>query len=622
MVGARGTISLLAAALLALAGAALAGCEAQEDYFHRLHGPSDVALLEPGGVFEVPVAYVPSFRTGQIAKLDLKRIDLLVEEGAASWLAAPYLACGRDRVLDQVAVTTDGATRVDVWVSDSQRGQVLRVPHVIPDGEGGYSFATVSWEPPVLRDPDGAERSGGPELAELDVRPGFATTETWTITYRGHSWVLEGTASGLQRQEAVPGLAYVSDGDELGFTVLHHGEPVEQGTSFTLVTDTGIEAYDVPGVVSDLKTTPDGAWVVAAVLGYGGDGVLWAHDWQTGISTEVALPAGTVPENLGLHRDGDALFVADSSAASRVLRVDLDGADPALWPVSEIPVSLPGFDVAHGGDAERDYLFVAAAYDETIEILDLASGEPVDANVWTPEVDPVDIGSLITGLDATRRPIEMNSLTGVGLHEEKYAVVASTYAGYLHVIEADTGCQAVESTFGPYLETTEFGTQVTYYDVGPANDVILLTDPVSAQAVSVNPCGGVARDQLWTLRYREDTLDWEVEGSISGIQERHAVEDVRYISDDGEISFVIASGARAASDGDWMRFSVNDGISPVGVLELPGDPLLFTDVFDFREGAWWEHREREVALVPNAGNDVVMWVHVEGYGDGGLKYFR
>jgi len=305
-----------------------------------------------------------------------------------------------------------------------------------------------------------------------------------------------------------------------------------------------------------------------------------------------------------------------------VLRVDLDGADPAAWPVTEIPVTQPGFDVAHSGDPERDYLFVAAAYDETVEILDLASGEPVDANLWTPEVDAINIGSLITGLEATRDLVEMNSLTPAGLHEEKYAVVATTYSGYLHVIEADTGCQAVESSFGPYLETSEFGAAITYYDVGPANDVLLLEDPISGQFVSVNPCGGVAQDQFWTLRYLEDTLDWEVEGSISGIQELRAVEDVRYISDVGEISFVIASGARAPSDGDWIRFSVNDGVSPVGVLELPGDPLIFTDIYDFREGSWWSHREREVAMVPNAGNDVVMWVHIEGYGRGGLKYFR
>ena len=48
-------------------------------------------------------------------------------------------------------VTTDGFSQVDVWVSDSQRGEMLRVPHVIPDGSGGYTFAGVTWEPPVLR---------------------------------------------------------------------------------------------------------------------------------------------------------------------------------------------------------------------------------------------------------------------------------------------------------------------------------------------------------------------------------------------------------------------------------------------------------------------------------------
>jgi len=298
MVAPRWTLPFVPALLVA-ATLALSGCEPQEDYFHRLRGPTDVALLPPGGVFEVPVAYVANFRSGQVAKLDLKRIDLLVEEGQASWFAAPYLACGRDRVIDQIAVTTDGATQVDVWVSDSQRGQVLRVPHVIPDGAGGFTFAGVG---PVQVDAQHAaglgrvgELSSGPELADLDVRPGSATTETWTMTYRGKSWELDGTASGLQQLEALPGLEYETDGQELSFTMLHHGESVEAGTTFTLVTDTGIEAFEVPGVVSDLKTSADGTWVIAAVLGYEGHGVLWAHDWQTGISTVLDLPPAPSP---------------------------------------------------------------------------------------------------------------------------------------------------------------------------------------------------------------------------------------------------------------------------------------------------------------------------------------
>ena len=78
--------------LLLLVGLALPACDSTEDYFHRLYGPTDVAMIAPGGVFEVPVAYATNFRNGHISKLDLKRIDLLVEESAVAWQAAPDLA--------------------------------------------------------------------------------------------------------------------------------------------------------------------------------------------------------------------------------------------------------------------------------------------------------------------------------------------------------------------------------------------------------------------------------------------------------------------------------------------------------------------------------------------------
>lgn len=603
-----------------------AGCESEEQYYHRLHGPTDAAVLPPGDIFEVPVGYVPNYRTGRIAKLDLKRIDLLVEEQVASWLDAPYLPCGADRVLDQIVVVSDGSTRIEVFVSDNRNDQILRVPHVRPDGEGSFTFIDVLWTVPILLGPDGSELSDGPILDSLVVRQGYATTEDWTLTYHNQSWVVTGTASGIQQQEAIPGLAYETDGEELGFTILHDGVDVEEGTSFVFSTDTGIEAFDVPGVVSDMKVTPDGSLLVASVFSYDGNGGLFVIRPDPLILADdmawIDLPAGTIPENIGLHADGNAFFVADSSDANRVLLVTFAEGDLDSFVIEEIPVTEPVFDVAHSRDPDFDYLFAAAAYGETVEIIDLDSGDPVDTNVWTEEVDPVLVGSLITGLEATNEPLSVRALTPTGHPGEAYAVVASTYAGYMHVIEADTGCQTWETAYGPYLEYMDLGSTVIYHDVGPTNDTILLADPITAESVSINPCGGIAHDQSWTLRFEEATQDWEVEGVISGIQEGRARENLRYVSDDGEISFVIASGARATSDGDWIQFSINDGVSPVQVLELPADPVIYTDVYDFREGSWWTHKEREIALLPNTGNDVVVWIHVEGYGSGGLKYFR
>jgi len=613
--------SLLLAALLCLSGL---GCEGEEEYFYRLHGPTDVFVLEPGGVFEVPVAYAPNFRTGQVVKLDLKRFDMLVEDSVAPFISSPYLPCGRDRVLDQITVTTDGSSQVDVFVSDNQRDQVLRVPHVIPDGQGGFEFASVGGPYPTdtpAAGEDGMPLADGPILDGLDIREGYATTEEWSIVYRGASWEVTGTRSGRQLREAVPGVPYESDDGELAFTVLHRGADVVDGTNFTFYVDTGIVEFDVPGIVADLQPTPEGTMVVASVIGYAGASGLWIHRGDDDLGW-VDLPAGAVPENMSFSAAGDVLYVADSSDANRVFSVAFVEDDPASFVVGEIPVNSPSIDVVEGRDPDHPYLFVAEAYGESVDIFDLTTGDPVDVNPWTAEVDSVWVGSLITGLAASEQTVDMNTLTPIDEFEKRHAVVATTYAGYLHLIEADSGCQAVETAFGPYLESLSTGSNVAFEDVGPTSDTAMLQDPVTSESVTVNPCGGIAQNQGWTVRYHEATLDWEVEGSASGVQELRAIEDTRYVSDDGEVSFVITSGAQASTDGDYFQFWVNDGVSPIQVMELPADPVIYTDVYGARSSSWWSHNEREIAVVANPGDDVVMWIHMEGYGEGGLKYIR
>ena len=47
-------------------------------------------------------------------------------------------------------------------------------------------------------------------------------------------------------------------------------------------------------------------------------------------------------------------------------------------------------------------------------------------------------------------------------------------------------------------------------------------------------------------------------------------------------------------------------------------PLVFTELFDDRDGDWWKVREREIAVIPHVGNDVVLWVDIQGQGAGGV----
>ena len=65
------------AAVLGLLVVATA-CVDDDRSFAQFDGPTDVVILEPGELFEVPVALVTSFRSGRVTKLDLKRRSVLV----------------------------------------------------------------------------------------------------------------------------------------------------------------------------------------------------------------------------------------------------------------------------------------------------------------------------------------------------------------------------------------------------------------------------------------------------------------------------------------------------------------------------------------------------------------
>ena len=95
--GAGSGLGWLLAAVLLCMPVVLAACGDSTRTYNRLDGPTDVALLEPGLFFEVPVAFVSNFRSGRVSKLDLKRSNLLVEDSPAPWMQSPDVALGADR---------------------------------------------------------------------------------------------------------------------------------------------------------------------------------------------------------------------------------------------------------------------------------------------------------------------------------------------------------------------------------------------------------------------------------------------------------------------------------------------------------------------------------------------
>ena len=620
----------LGLSLLALL--ALAGCGDKERTFAGLDGPGDVAIIEPGEFFEVPVAFVSNFRSGRVSKLDLKRTRLLVEDGPAAWMPGPDLAFGTDRALSEIVVAQRPG-ELDVWVSDDLHDELLRAPYVRM-GED----AVPTWTRPALIDgprffdPSGSEVAGTvPDLRGLRVRPGRATTETWTFTWVGRYFEVRGSASGVQRTRVVPGVHVQTDGGELAFQMSLDGVTPEVGSTITMTVDSGIQSADAGGLVMDMRASLDGEWVFASVLPDTGRGFVALWDAVDFVEVDrIMLPLGAVPERIALGATDGVLWVADSSDVGdggQIHRVDFVPGDLDSVAVTTVPVPEPNIDVAEGRDPEADRLFVASAFTDAVWLLDSLTHEVLDINRWTPEIDPMHLragslgqGAPISGLAATPGPAETWIVDERGERLPRYGVLATTFAGTMYWLDAETGCLLSNLPANAFLDVAAQNIDSTFRDVGQVSDPQLYYDEEADAAISAHPCGGVTRTEVWTFRYSEVLQAYEVSGSRSGDQEGLAYEGERYVTDGGEISVLILPGNAATTEGDAFALPVNDAILPIPVQQLPGDPAVFTELYDDRSGPWWKLRERQVAIVPHLANDIVLWVDVAGQGNGARVY--
>ena len=115
---------------------------------------------------------------------------------------------------------------------------------------------------------------------------------------------------------------------------------------------------------------------------------------------------------------------------------------------------------------------------------------------------------------------------------------------------------------------------------------------------------------------------YEVEGTLSGVQDKRLYEGARYVSDTGAFSMLILPGNQPTTDGDTWSFGIDDAVTPIAMQMLPSDPLVYTELYDDRSGPWWKVRQREIAVVAHAGDDVVLWMNLAGQGAGGVRVYR
>lgn len=620
----------------------LAGCDNTFVRTPSFDGPSASTVLDSRemGPFEEPVGFVANSRNGRIVPIDLKHATLLSDQVAAPFLRPRWTATGTGRLLGQLAVWAPTDEQVTLFVADNANNVLVEAPYI------------TGMDPnPLVADPsvsastfDDKDDSGDDSTLEnIVLANGWTTTETWTLEYDGSEWTVIGSASGLQTKRAQFNDRFKSDNHEVAFKITGKAT---RGDTLTFDTDTGIIEHDLGGNILALKRVPEQPLLVASVfdpLTETNDIVVWDLDLRIERG-RFTLPEGSQGWRFSFGESEAELYIADARNP-RVFEVLFDIEDPAVSVWQEIPTSAPVSDVAWISDSltdgelaldaldtggvfddpsiDRDYehLFVALAGASRVDVYDLRTGSWINVNPLDGVVGGLDLTSPVVGIAPSRERVYLPERNDLERRIESKVVAVTTYNGSLLLLEGATGCVAT-SYEGPHVPISQGYETVQFNDTGRPSNPSLLVDDATARRVQTSHCGGVLRTERWSLTFDEIQGNWEVDGSLSGVQNGRAEEDVRYVSDNGSISFTVVAGTEASSDGDNFDFYTDEGIlridrmlrqgaSQADALELPAAPTLFEYRMGNSDGGWDSKRERTMVLLPVVNSDVVLRVRVK-----------
>ncbi len=616
------------AVVLAVCAAVLTGgCREWPDYTGAFDLPTALGVLQPetGGPYEEPIGFVGNGHGGQIVPLALKQGRYLTDDPTAAFLRTNPIATGHARLLSGVAPVAQGDT-VTVFATDRAFGHLLELPFVVGVDETGAPMETeASFGSIGFVAADGRTCSEC-DLAGFEVKSGWVSTETWTVEFNGYDdegqslgWDVFGTRSGRQEKPAFANIPYVAVRRAVAFTLVADEEPVK-GDRFEVDTVVdGMEEYDVGGIPLALKPSPDNS-VLAMVVqdALTGQAQLRMVDPLQPGDAETpgsVLPDDATPGRLAWNEDGTRLYASDA-VAPQVWALD--------WPTGTVErIVLPWrtFDVAPlRTEAGLDQLFVVPLDEKELWTLDLDTREFVDANAWAPGVQPVTFASPVNGIEAMHKPYLQQTESDLGVRFFKKGVAVATSGGPILFAEEGSGC-LVSDGLGARTEAAgTFGSAAdfsrSFGDQFP-NGATLAQNAHNTRHVVANPCGGVARAQGWVLRYDQIQQGWTVRGDLSGTQESLAFEDERYVSDDGELSFTILSGATPSQDGWTISFRMQQGLTvALGdtdgdrstrevVIDHPSDPVYFHYRVGPDDEGWRPVDERPHVLVAGEGSDRV-----------------
>ena len=601
---------------------------------HAFDGPTSSTWLEAGeGPFDDAIGFVANSRSGTIVPIDLKHATLMGDQNASPFLPPRWVATGDERQLGELVAWAPDTQSIRLFVADHANQQLVEAPYIVSVDEstGEPQVFEASWTEPVMKNEAGQSIDSA-QLNGLEVAQGYTTTEDWRIEYSDSQWWVFGSRSGKQSQPAMTGEAWRADNRELAFTI--EGS-AQNGDRFELSTDTGIIEHDLGGYVMDVERVTGTDFIVAAIWDSTtetGDVLLWNMREGQAVGQVGLADAGQPWKlTLGPQSDETVTVYAGNARKNAIHIIELNQSNPSISDWTEVETTGPISALAyleHAGNALIDeagyqHLFVATINGSRVDVLDLTSMNWLDINPFDGVVGGIQLHSPVIGLSASRVPVPLQEETAWEARKDDRVVAVTTFEGSLMMLEGATGCLAVEQD-GPNVPSSSSGEATDFEDHGATSTPTLYQDPSTRNSVVFQSCGGIARSEIWTATYDGTAGNYKVEGSISGEQENRVWEDERYMTDHGEMSFLILSGAAPTTDGDTFSIQVDDGvlrvnqvIRPGGLssdaLEQPAPPLVFDIEAGPTGGGWDEDRTQVHILLPVTNSDFVMRVRADSW---------
>lgn len=577
-------------------------CTTTEEYNAMLDGPGHVSIFDSSenSIFEAPVGFITNTRSGRITPIDLLHLGPLSDQKAAPFLRSRGVATGAKRQIQKAIPYQNNAGHIKLFTVDKHTQQALSIPYIISEDLDVYHPQASDI---VFFDSDSSGDTS--ELSALTLIDGHTTTEDWELEYNGEQWTVQGSRSG-HHPNAVFDQAYVSTDSEVSFRIQGNAT---KGDTISFSTDSGILEAPLNAVPLDLQK--EGETILIALYDEEAkQGFISLYSLESDSETQrFPLPDGMQPWRIS--RSFENHFYISDARNPRIIQFALDG--------SYVEITTPSIvqELLIVESETYSHLFLGSATQARLDLYDLETQTWIDINQHDQTMLGLPLSAPVSGMSSNAVEIELQTYSNNGVNNRDHVFMLSTLNGLTHMVEASSGCLATTAGGASLEDSSAIGvSSVLFFDNGTASDPSFFLDEYTGNMVSTSRCGGVVKEEDWTVTYDQIDGNWIVEGTLSGIQNQRAYLNQRYISDKGDISFSIVEGALSPSDGDQFSFetianiltlnSITNSQGNLEPLELPGNSELF--------GV----ENMIYAAVPFHNTDIVVRLHLEDWVVDGL----